>query len=331
VSAAGDGPLRPVPGAVVVEDDNVVEFDHVRSAMRSQTGPSGARRGVGTGGWWGKHGRNGHYRAARQSRNWALGGEGNRTFAVGVSAGVPRPGLGIGEPDPGGERPPRDHCVGASRCHSDDDFEFVNPHRGIHVPEQRATRRRARPSGQYDAGGQLPDRDLPAWLVSGSGRAVDHMPAGVWRQRAWRPAAGPGPGSEHWISGRGLADNRLGHGRVELDERVLHRQADPDQRPVGTSRLERPVHRSRRSRSLLRNSRSGGGEYLAGVQPVGREEPVRLQQLEFTRSQLADQCRLPGVVQPAADGDGARPDAVRLRPDQVFREERLRRQLSGRH
>ena len=148
--------------------------------------------------------------------------------------------------------------------------------RGLRIRGERSTGRKRLPAREYLAGRPLPDRRLPARLVSGARGTQDHLHPRLQRRRGGHVAARSFAGSDDRKARRGLA--RHGHA-VAAEGRgqwLLPRRVRPDDRSSGGKGV---VHVRDRPRAAGRPPgeccRPGSRQHLAGLRRLGRQEPVR--------------------------------------------------------
>ncbi len=134
--------------------------------------------------------------------------------------------------------------------------------------------RPARPARLDGARRPLPRRALPPRVVRGDRRPAGGVPAGGLHGRG-----GSGAADRHarvdGIRRRGLARHRHGQRAGRMGERLLRRRAPADDRPRRGPRQLGSVRRPRAGVAAGGRPRPGGRQHVAGVQPLGRLQPVR--------------------------------------------------------
>ena len=148
-------------------------------------------------------------------------------------------------------------------------------HPGLRVRDERRTRGR-RSTSTSRSPRRLPRRDLPARLVRRHRRAARRVPAGLPRVRGRCtreacPHPTPSTGElerSAWPVTDTVADpGRTGSAATTWRELV----------PAGRERRRGhgAVHRPRGARTALADPRRGPREHVAGIQRLGRQEPLR--------------------------------------------------------
>ncbi len=151
----------------------------------------------------------------------------------------------------------------------------------------------------------LPAHGLPARLVRGSRRAAHRLRPRLRHRRAGtasqRPLNSGGPDFDGPADPRRLARDRRHSDRLELDERLLHHRSRPHER-AGQRTRRHDVLRRARERAAVRvaHPRPGSRQHVGGVQPLGRQEPLR----------LLRPARVPRLLRSPVRRDGADADVV---------------------
>ena len=146
--------------------------------------------------------------------------------------------------------------------------------RGVRLTDRRGAGRQRRAAREHDARRVVPRARLPHRLVPRNRRPPGRLPAELHRGRAGQRTAGPRPGPDDRRDRRRLADHGHAEDRVALGQRVL-----PGARAAHERSRGRDVGRHVRDRAETgvedRDARAGAGEHVAGVQQLGRQEPLR--------------------------------------------------------